>query len=332
MTFSPQFLDEIRARVPLAETIGRRVRLARRGREHVGLCPFHNEKTPSFTVSEDKGFFHCFGCGAHGDVIDFIMRIDNLTFPEAVDRLAAEAGIAGDRRGGAASTAQPTSTTSPTPKAVLTDDERRRIEAARVLWRRARPVAGTIAEIYLKSRGLTLDPPPSLRYLANAKHPITHVSLAALIVGVTRWPDRRVISIQRTFLRADGQGKASVSEPRMSLAPTTGGAVRLAAVGHELGLCEGVEDALAVLQATGIPMWACLGKGGLRAVIVPPLPLAAKVTIFADLDPNGGGEAAARELAERLVNDGRRVAIARPPIGSDFNDTLIAGGQTERAA
>ena len=94
MSFPPQFLDEIRARLALADAIGPRVRLVRRGREHVGLCPFHNEKTPSFTVSEDKGFFHCFGCGAHGDVIGFAMRIDNLTFPEAVERLAAAAGLA----------------------------------------------------------------------------------------------------------------------------------------------------------------------------------------------------------------------------------------------
>ena len=66
----------------------------RRGREHSGLCPFHNEKTPSFYVVEDKGFFHCFGCGAHGDAIGFVMRADNLDFVEAVERLAGEAGIA----------------------------------------------------------------------------------------------------------------------------------------------------------------------------------------------------------------------------------------------
>ncbi len=99
MTFTPQFLDEIRAQVALAETIGRRVRLVRRGREHVGLCPFHKEKTPSFTVNEDKGFFHCFGCGEHGDVIGFEMRIDNLTFPEAVERLAGVAGLSLPARG-----------------------------------------------------------------------------------------------------------------------------------------------------------------------------------------------------------------------------------------
>ena len=94
MTFPPQFLDEIRARVPLEGVIGKRVRLVRRGRELLGLCPFHNEKTPSFTVNEEKGFFHCFGCGAHGDVFGFLMRDEGLAFPEAVERLAGDAGLA----------------------------------------------------------------------------------------------------------------------------------------------------------------------------------------------------------------------------------------------
>ena len=93
MAFTPQFLDEIRARVPLSDVIGRRVRLIRKGREHGALCPFHNEKTPSFTVSDDKGFFHCFGCGAHGDVIGFVMRDEGLAFPEAVEKLAGEAWL-----------------------------------------------------------------------------------------------------------------------------------------------------------------------------------------------------------------------------------------------
>ena len=98
MTFPPAFLDEIRARAPLAGVIGRRVRLQKRGREHLGLCPFHNEKTPSFTVNEDKGFYHCFGCGAHGDVIGFVQQTENLSFPEAVERLAGEAGLEMPRR------------------------------------------------------------------------------------------------------------------------------------------------------------------------------------------------------------------------------------------
>jgi DNA primase len=93
MAFPPRFLDELRARVSLAEVVGRHMRLIKRGREYIGLCPFHNEKTPSFSVVEDKGFYHCFGCGAHGDVIGFAMQKQNLSFPEAVEELARQAGL-----------------------------------------------------------------------------------------------------------------------------------------------------------------------------------------------------------------------------------------------
>src|SRR5260370_4100571 len=88
------FIDELRSRISLSGLIGRTVKLARRGREYAGLCPFHHEKTPSFYVVEDKFFFHCFGCGAHGDAIGFVMRADNLDFIAAVEKLAGEAGLA----------------------------------------------------------------------------------------------------------------------------------------------------------------------------------------------------------------------------------------------
>jgi len=93
VAFPPRFLEELRDRVSLAALIGRRVKLERRGRSHVGLCPFHNEKSPSFNVVEEKGFYHCFGCGAHGDAIEFVRRTEGSTFVEAVERLAAEAGL-----------------------------------------------------------------------------------------------------------------------------------------------------------------------------------------------------------------------------------------------
>lgn len=93
MAFPPGFLDELRSRVSLADLVGKRVRLTRKGREYGGLCPFHNEKTPSFYVVEDKGFFHCFGCGAHGDAIGFVMRAENVDFIEAIERLAGLAGV-----------------------------------------------------------------------------------------------------------------------------------------------------------------------------------------------------------------------------------------------
>lgn len=94
MAFPPGFLDEIRARVPVSEVVARSVKLVKRGREHSGLCPFHNEKTPSFTVNDDKAFYHCFGCGAHGDVIRFVTEKHGLGFLEAVEQLAGEAGLA----------------------------------------------------------------------------------------------------------------------------------------------------------------------------------------------------------------------------------------------
>jgi DNA primase len=91
-------LEEFKARLPLAEIIGRYVKLTRRGREHVGLCPFHQEKTPSFNVVEEKGFYHCFGCGAHGTAIDFVMQVEGLSFPDALTRLADLTGLEAPRR------------------------------------------------------------------------------------------------------------------------------------------------------------------------------------------------------------------------------------------
>ena len=93
MAIPSNFLDEVRARIGLSDVVGRRVRLVKKGHEHSGLCPFHKEKTPSFTVNEGKGFYHCFGCGAHGSVFDFLMETEGLNFREAVEKLAGEAGL-----------------------------------------------------------------------------------------------------------------------------------------------------------------------------------------------------------------------------------------------
>jgi DNA primase len=94
MAFPPGFLDELRARLSMSDIVGRKVSLKRRsGSEYAGLCPFHNEKTPSFTVNDKKGFFHCFGCGAHGDAVGFVMKTEGLSFPESVEKLAREVGL-----------------------------------------------------------------------------------------------------------------------------------------------------------------------------------------------------------------------------------------------
>ena len=80
-------VEEVRARADILEIIGSHVRLRRAGRNHVGLCPFHDEKTPSFSVNAERGFFHCFGCGAGGTVFDFVMKTEGLTFAEVAERM-----------------------------------------------------------------------------------------------------------------------------------------------------------------------------------------------------------------------------------------------------
>lgn len=93
MSVPKAFLDELRARVPVSDVIGKRIKLTRAGREYKGCCPFHHEKTPSFYVNDQKGFYHCFGCGVHGDVIRFLTDHDNMPFMDAVEQLASQAGM-----------------------------------------------------------------------------------------------------------------------------------------------------------------------------------------------------------------------------------------------
>lgn len=146
MAFSPAFLDELRARSSLSEVVGKRVQLKKAGGrgEWSGLCPFHNEKTPSFTLNEDKGFYHCFGCGEHGSVFDFVMKTDGLSFPEAVERLALDAGMEVPRD---------------TPEERQRQEKRKTLvdvteAACRFFERQLRMPEGKAALDYLQSRGL----------------------------------------------------------------------------------------------------------------------------------------------------------------------------------
>ena len=135
-------LEEFKARLPLAEIVGRHVKLTRRGREHVGLCPFHQEKTPSFNVVEDKGFYHCFGCGAHGTAIDFVMEVEGLDFGQALDRLAELTGL------------QPPQRTAGAP--AESGQRLHAANAAAAVWFQAqlRGNAGREALAYLERRGV----------------------------------------------------------------------------------------------------------------------------------------------------------------------------------
>jgi len=94
MRFTDQFLEDLRARLPVSEVVGKRVKLKRAGREWKGLSPFQQEKSPSFTVNDQKGFYHDFSSGKHGNIFDFVMETEGVSFPEAVERIAAMAGVA----------------------------------------------------------------------------------------------------------------------------------------------------------------------------------------------------------------------------------------------
>ena len=93
MKYPKEYLDEIKTRLKVSNVVSKTVNLKKRGKEFIGLSPFKNEKTPSFTVNDEKGFYHCFSTGEHGNIFDFLMKLDNLGFGEAVRSLAQRAGM-----------------------------------------------------------------------------------------------------------------------------------------------------------------------------------------------------------------------------------------------
>ena len=312
----------VRAQAGLVDTISRRgVKLTRKGREHIGLCPFHKEKTPSFTVNEDKGFYHCFGCAAHGDVITFVMGFAGCSFREAVEDLRGGSGPMSPEDVRRAAERQRHAEAE--RRRLDEQDARQRTGGALQIWRRAVPAPGTLVETYLRARGITIPIPPSLRYLAAAKHKPTGLVLPAMVAGV-QGVDGRVVAVHRTFLSRDGTAKAGVSEPRMSLGQVAGGAVRLAKANGRLCVCEGIETALSVLQATGIPTWAALSVTNMSAVILPP----EIRDVILGPDGDDAGAMGARQAAKRFVDEGRAVRIAPAPEGQDFNDMLRAEART----
>src|SRR3982751_4911764 len=144
VTLSTAWLDELRARTVLSAVISPTVKLTRAGREWKACCPFHNEKSPSFTVNDDKGFYHCFGCGAHGDAIRFLTDNRGMQFMDAVKELAAKAGL---------------DVPAPDPKAqeraartsTLTDVM---AEVAKWYTEQLQGIDGAAARDYLKRRGI----------------------------------------------------------------------------------------------------------------------------------------------------------------------------------
>lgn len=277
-------------------------------------CPAHNDRNPSLKVSDDPNKrdgidLHCFsGC----DWRD-------------VKRVLQRQGLLSGRDRDTPST--PSTPRQPPPKPRANDEDRACF--ARDIWAGSKPAPGTIVETYLKARGITAPIPPTIRHHPGLKHGPTGLLLPAMVSAIAMVPNHRVVAIHRTFLKADGSGKAPVSNARMMLGSCGGGAVRLAAAGPMLGVCEGIETGFSVMQELpDFPVWAALSVSGLTALVLPSE--VREVVILADGD--NAGEAAAQVAARRFLMEGRRVRIARPPRGLDFNDMLIGQSSVDEAA
>lgn len=281
--FTPGEIAETRQHNPIADVVGKFTKLTKRGRRYDGLCPFHNEKTPSFQVYPDEGRYVCRGCGRGGDVIAFWREKYNLSFPDAVKELRSGAGLADDPV--AADEALKRSQAAEEARRI--DAERRKTfsrNKAVELWRSSVPGAGTPVETaYWPSRGLWVPVPWNIRFLAAVEywwtHPVTDVSqvLATTPAMVTRIDHPltgKFMGVVVTHLRPDGSGKAELFDPQTGeklkakkvWGDSWGGAERLMKPGPWLGVGEGRETVLSVHQGAlrlpegdpwhALPVWA----------------------------------------------------------------------------
>ncbi len=193
---------------------------------------------------------------------------------------------------------------------------------AQQLWDGALPPQGTLVECYLASRSLCLLP-DCLRFLPRHLHKNSGQYWPVMLAAV-RDTQGKLQAVHRTYLAQDGGGKAPVEPVKMTLGTVGGFAIHLAAAGERLVIAEGIETALSVQQATGIPAWAAISAGNIGKLKLPPLPLAKDIIIAADNDPVG--IKSAQSAAHTFQREGRAVRIARPPEGQDFNDVLQTGG------
>lgn len=299
-------IDAVLARIDIVELIAARVELKKIGHEYRARCPFHADNTPSFFVIPAKGFWNCFGCGAHGDAIGFLRQHDGMSFLDAFRHLSGD----DDSQIRAA----PARIGAPADKLDWS-------ERADSIWRRTQPIAGTVGEVYLQHRGCVIPPRDShLRFLpASDQYP---PSLCAAITDVRT---AKPISVHFTRLAADGRGKAGTDLDKVLLKGHRkgGGCIRLfpdECVTHGLAIAEGIESALAAAHIF-TPIWAAIDAGNLAAF--PVLPGVESLTIFADHDE--AGLAAAQACAKRWRQADHHARVLAPRIaGQDCADVVAA--------
>lgn len=353
MRFTPRFLDEVRDRVSLGEIVGRRVKLTRAGREFKGLCPFHNERTPSFHVVEDKGFYHCFGCGAHGDAIDFLNETEGLGFTEAVAELAARAGLELPR---------------PDPpdevRAVQRADLYQVMEAATQFFETSLGTpAGREARDYVAGRGVTPRTIPDFRlgFAPESRQALRQaleargISVAQMLgAGLLKSPedggapfdyfrnriifpitDRRgrVVAFGGRTMAADNPAKYlnSPDTPLFHKGRLLYNLARARKAAHEAGtviVVEGYMDVIALAEAGFAHAVAPLGTALTEEQIGELWKLAPEPILCFDGDSAGAGAAMrAAERALPLLAPGQSLRFARLPDGLDPDDLVRREGR-----
>jgi DNA primase len=357
MKFPPEFLDEIRARLPVSEVAGTRVKLRREGREWRGLSPFSAEKTPSFFVNDQKGFFHDFSSGKHGDAFAFLMETEGLTFPEAVERLAGMAGLPMPRL---------------SPADAVQDKKRASLieimaMAAKLFEATLQQPAGARARGYLADRGL--GPPVQQRFglgYASPERFALRDALAAQGVGAEamieagllvhgediavpydRFRDRvmfpihdrsgRVIAFGGRALEAGAKAKY-LNSPETALFHK--GALlfnhhRARKAAHDSGaivVVEGYIDAIAVSEAGFPNVVAPLGTALTPDQCALLWAMAGEPILCFDGD-GAGRRAAFRaiETALPLIGPGKSLRFALLPEGQDPDDLIRASGPAAMA-
>lgn len=346
MTFSPAFLDEIRARTSLSSLVQRTVVLKKAGVEWKGCCPFHGEKTPSFYVNDEKAFYHCFGCSAHGDAIRWLVEHSGLQFVDAVKELAAAAGLeipASDPR--------------------QAERDREREEMLAIMRRAAERFAAARdgGLDYLRGRGIDGDVitafeigfAPSPRARRPLHEEIGDVAIEKLIaLGLARqhpetgeirdfFRNRIMIPIHDTRGRVIGFGGRVIgkAEPKYLNSPDTPlfdkgrtlfNAHRAAAAARKSGrlvIVEGYMDVIALYRA-GVPEAVAPNGTALTEAQISNAWRMADTPICC-FDADKAGRSAAARAAIRalpLLEPGKSLAFAFPPEGKDPDDVLREGG------
>jgi DNA primase len=340
-------MAELRSAADIVQVIGEHTRLKKAGRSWKGLCPFHNERTPSFTVDREKGLYHCFGCGAGGDVVHFVRQMDRLDFPEAVEALASRFGVTIPRRA------------SRGPR----DDRREKLfdalSAAHRFYQEQLNKPGNKASQYLKERDVSVDltkrlalgfAPDSWDSLSRALLPVYPESLlveAGLLQprqdgkpgSYDRFRDRLLFVLRDERGRPVGFGGRALGpegEPKYLNSPETpvfqkkrllyglSDAREAIRKRDRVVLVEGYFDHLALVAAGIEEAVASMGTALTPEQAAKLRRLSPSVVVCYDGDP--AGRAATRGALSHLLGQGFSCRVARLPAGRDPHDVLREEG------